>query len=469
MNHQNISQYFKVDKAKFQELGVFDRFIGVDTRLFVDPFLLNKIDVPEFIDARKTLVNYFKSVITILDLSKNTNDLYFKKAIKLLTFKEVKGVGIGFGKNTGDGNSVGKKMAIKLALFAKDLIQRGNKEPEIFEIMGLFQEDFGADRLSDITIKILEKNFINYTIRLSNELGINCTHIKYKNNSTLFPYIVEQNQCILLIPKILLRHIPISQEQDNIEQIVDINDEVRDKINSITNESWTEYLKSKKHRSDLIIEDSVAISQLIEFYKKRTGEPYNFQTDPKGEVIWKERGEQIARNNPLNLILTNNPSIEEVENVIVKIIEQFKKNVEYNGANKLMIKSNGKYSESFCQKIFYIVADSYCNSNNLDLTAEANGGRGPVDFKFSNGLKKIVVEMKLTSNGNFINGIKNQLPIYQKSENAIGIFLVIQTNEAKQQFEDLINLENQSKKEHLIFPKYFSIDVRIKKSASKIK
>ena len=37
------------------------------------------------------------------------------------------------------------------------------------------------------------------------------------------------------------------------------------------------------------------------------------------------------------------------------------------------------------QAIFFGVADSYCDANNIDLTKEGNNGRGPVDFKLSRG------------------------------------------------------------------------------------
>jgi hypothetical protein len=35
-----FSDYFKVDKAKLKELGVFDPILNFDTKLFVDPILL---------------------------------------------------------------------------------------------------------------------------------------------------------------------------------------------------------------------------------------------------------------------------------------------------------------------------------------------------------------------------------------------------------------------------------------------
>ena len=53
-----------------------------------------------------------------------------------------------------------------------------------------------------------------------------------------------------------------------------------------------------------------------------------------------------------------------------------------------------------------------------DFGAEANDGRGPVDFKISRGTEKTLVEMKLAKNTKLAINLKNQVPIYQKASDA---------------------------------------------------
>ena len=38
-----FSDYFKIDKTKLKDLGVFDPILNFDTKLFVDPTLLKTI------------------------------------------------------------------------------------------------------------------------------------------------------------------------------------------------------------------------------------------------------------------------------------------------------------------------------------------------------------------------------------------------------------------------------------------
>jgi len=51
----------------------------------------------------------------------------------------------------------------------------GITDPAIFEVMGLFEEDFGPDRLSDSLIRILRSELLSYAERITRELKIKST------------------------------------------------------------------------------------------------------------------------------------------------------------------------------------------------------------------------------------------------------------------------------------------------------
>ena len=72
---------------------------------------------------------------------------------------------------------------------------------------------------------------------------------------------------------------------------------------------------------------------------------------------------------------------------------------------------NNKLShEIFAQLLFYGFADTYCESNNIDLNREPNAGRGPVDFKFSRGYhSKVTVEVKYSSNNCVVHGFTTNI------------------------------------------------------------
>ena len=50
------------------------------------------------------------------------------------------------------------------------------------------------------------------------------------------------------------------------------------------------------------------------------------------------------------------------------------------------------------------------------MTFEANEGPGPVDLRMSRGNNKTVVEIKLSSNADYIHGYEEQIEQYVKAE-----------------------------------------------------
>jgi hypothetical protein len=73
------------------------------------------------------------------------------------------------------------------------------------------------------------------------------------------------------------------------------------------------------------------------------------------------------------------------------------------------------------------IVKHYCKANNIDISREADIGRGPVDFKVSAGYQlRALLEVKLAKNSKFWNGLEKQLPKYQEAEGIeVGYFLVV--------------------------------------------
>ena len=58
-----------------------------------------------------------------------------------------------------------------------------------------------------------------------------------------------------------------------------------------------------------------------------------------------------------------------------------------------------------------------CEATDVDMSREANAGRGPVDFKFSAGWRRrALIEVKLLSSSKLRQGAQAQLPQYLASE-----------------------------------------------------
>lgn len=75
----------------------------------------------------------------------------------------------------------------------------------------------------------------------------------------------------------------------------------------------------------------------------------------------------------------------------------------------------------------------YCAANNIVIDPETDLGRGPVDFKFSNGYaRRAHLGVKKLHNGKFWNGLDRQLPTYMASDEVEkGWFLAVRYRDGK--------------------------------------
>lgn len=470
MNSQKIktiSEYYGLDKKILKDKGVLDRFIWIDTELFVDPFLIDTTSIPEFEGAKEKIGNRFNEVIKLLSLSNAEGDMPFKAASKKLECPETKGIWIWYSQWNDDWNSIWPVLAKKIAKTWKEVINLWFDDPEIFELLGLFQENFWEDRLSDLCIHTLTTEFFMYTERITKEIGIKSTkEVLLNGKKFLLPCIKEENKYILFVPKKVLRDTPTGLNHSNIEHVATFNNTLKDNLNHLVWKEWREYLRNKWNRKREFFNNPESIEDLLKYYNWRAKIHYDFEKDPKWEMNWKENWLRIVAENPATLTLCSSPSMEDVKIVIREIIQQFKESVEHNGANELIIKWNEHFSERYAQKVFFTVASSYCKTNNLDISPESKASTWPVDFKFSHWTKKVVVEMKLTS-GN-IQAWVRQLEEYEKWENAEWIYLIIQVKENKTKIKNFFAFEKLMKEEGNYFPEYYFVDSRIKPTPSNL-
>lgn len=114
--------------------------------------------------------------------------------------------------------------------------------------------------------------------------------------------------------------------------------------------------------------------------------------------------------------------------VIDGLVAAFKLSVEENrGWNLLWNEDSTHRKEEAAQDLFLQSARHYCEANNIDISREPDIGRGPVDFKTSQGYSlRALLEVKLAKNTRFWHGLEKQLPKYQDAETVkLGYFLVI--------------------------------------------
>lgn len=463
-----FSEKFHVSKDVIDSSGVFDVILDVDTRVFIDPALLEICTELEFADARTNVEQYFSNIITLLYHSKRVGDIYWKKADRLLKFKEITGTCFGYSNLGTDGNAIGPKLRSDILNTIKELIAEGETDPVLFELLGVFQEGIGCDRVSDLITFILCEDILEYTQRIVSVAKLTPITVNYRKKEYRVCKNPYNNSPLLLLPSSILSPLPIANSFDDIDRVCQENERVRNEINAYFDLGNKKRL-NKSQILSLMHNSPSFRSALVTAYKACPKTAYDFTKDTAGEYVWYKAAKEYVEKYPLSFSDIPIETIDDVLSITERICERFKSLIEDNSLNELLYDSKGNPKhESAAQLLFYGIADSYCDANNVDLTKEGNNGRGPVDFKLSRGMKdKVIVETKLTSNPQLRHGIEVQVPIYMKQERTKkAIYLIIDNGHPKvlRNFIDFYNNLDKEIKEKI---SYVIIDATTKPSASK--
>ncbi len=468
----SLGDYFNIKPEEFEKSGALDPILGIDTRLFIDPSLLRHTTVPELKGSYAKLGQHFIDVIKVAKHIRAEDDAFWRTADRMLTFPEVQGLCIGYSAKGVAGKGAGPEKRRRLLATITQLVQAGCEDPSIFELVGAFEEGIGPDLISDMVAKIIISGLIRFTQRVCSDLGIPMEPLVYARGTPTedLPFNPTTTAPIILVPKQLLRDLPVAETFADIFWIADHNQKLRDEFNRIVGGSLHS-LTSKERKTrvrDAFEKHPDALEQVLNAYKNAAPGFYDFIDDPSGETIWYRASKALPPSQKLDLKLSAKPTLDEVYGIARKICEHFRHLIEDNQLARLLYDKNGyRKHESAAQLIFFGVAQAYCEANDLDLSPESDGGRGPVDFKVSSGFEgKVLVEIKLTSNQQLLHGYQKQLPIYQKAERAQrGIYLVINNGGATktrwQAFSDAVRAAGSDGPEVMV------VDGSIRASASK--
>lgn len=459
---RRLSDVLGVTDKQLENKGVFNSFVGLDSKLHVDPGLLSIIKEKEFSKSSETVRKYFSSLIKIIENITTPGDTFYNRAVQLLTFRENESVALGYSDNSSSGSGIGSALAKEILETARAIIKAGVKDPEIFELIGLFEEGIGADRISDMVIKILDDEFKLYSERVAKQLKVSTKNY----DGYELPFDPKNGKAIIFVPAKLLRNLPIAYSWDDIDYVCKYNDMLRKSMNDVVGTTWKQAKKMKK--PDLraaIIKHPELLADLIKQYREKPKDSYDFKSDPAGEILWATFAKQTSKF-PLDLKLFQDKSLtcDDLLKMVGMICDQFRKLIEDNGWNEFLYNGKKIRNERFPQKLFYGVADAYCEANGLDVAREPNAGVGALDFKVSSGKVKVAVEIKYSKNQNLINGYEVQLPAYVKAERACGaIYLVIRVADNDKKLKELEKIKGKSK------PQLIIVDGRSLPSASKRK
>ncbi|WP_050604548.1 hypothetical protein [Ruegeria sp. 6PALISEP08] len=467
-----FSSYFGVNPAEIDKAGLIDPFLNVDLELFIDPVLLEKSGHPLIAkDAIAVFRDHFSKIVRLLTISQAEDDVAWLAARRLLNLEEPSENGLGYGGASRSGSSRPEEIQSMILRTTKEIITLGANDPEMISLMGFFEEGVGPDTISDFTTRVVFLQLATITSEFCNSHALATTPISEERQDIGLPHFVDSkgtSKPFLLVPKDIVRDLPIANDWSDVREAAMKNAEIRNRVSQLLAGITEPTVTDTKHAlRGAALSSADAFNHFLASVKDNAS---NY--DPIEDALGYYRYRQLlladpdALSAPSKVDLSTGP--EAIRAVVHEAIALFKQHVEVGDLWRELWVDGKPKKERAAQLMFQAIADAFCKANNIDMSPETNMGGGPVDFKFSKGYEaRVLVELKRDS-GTVRHGYETQLEHYKEaSETFFGIFVVIDYGK----LGDKLDTINEIRKVQLLAGERASdivvIDATPKKSASK--
>lgn len=448
-NPISFTAHFDISPAILDAMGAMDPLLNVDTKLFIDPLLLDSSSAPELsVSAPSRLRTYFEKLLKLLQVSRARGDAPWREANRLMRFSEVAATCLGYGAATVQGSGFGPAKRAKVLTTAKEIVDLGVDDPSIFLLIPLLEENIGPDLISDMTTRIIFPDLAQFTRRTLSGQSIPVHQFNIDGHVVELPNnpFARRHMPVLLVPKDVLARLPMASDWSEVAHAAAQNASLRQRVNHYVGNIWQS--KTRKDKAQLranVLRSKEAVDALLAAIVGGNHGAYDFASDPLGLRGWRDVLERLASEAPLELAKAQVWTVDAVFEIVKQIVDQFQFLVEKRGLSRLLWHDGRPHHEDVSQRVFFAVAHAYCAANNLDITPEADTGNGVVDFKFAAGfLSRVLVETKLSSNRKLVHGYERQLESYRQAEQTTrAIYLVIDVGGMGKKDLALVELRNE--------------------------
>jgi len=461
-----ISDYLKLDDELVDE-NVFDAIITSDSNFYINILKLKDTKIKEFSNSYNRINNYFDNLLLLLK-SSNKNDVFYRRALKLFDFKGVKEINLGFSTTKRDSGLTGDT-ARQIVSDAYEIVKKGIEYPEIFHLIGLFEDGVGPDKISDMIARIIYDDLKEYTKNINIKLGINSENypeLSFDDGIVMNPY---KNCGLFYVPTEILHKLPIASCWEDVDAVKRENQIVRDEINEVVKNEWYKMstLNKKEFMKNYLINNPDKCKSLIDDYHKYKVTDYVIDDV---DYLSAKLFNLIMKSGVMDFLEHSAKSINVSSyDGSLRILDFFKEFIEENKGWYILQAVDTIKCEKVCQRLIHLAGKQYASDNDLDLSFEANEGNGDSDLKVSRGADKTVIEVKLSSNQDFLHGYNSQIIEYAKSENTKQMIYVYVKNKdfpdrdmkIQQEYEKQKNSGNE------YIPELFIVNALDKPSASK--
>ncbi|MFC3908295.1 hypothetical protein ACFORL_04300 [Legionella dresdenensis] len=431
----HFSEHFNVDKARLNELGVFDPILNFDTKVFVEPLLL-KDSANEIIrNAYNTYKTFFANLLLLLQKSNYVGDKCWRAAKRMVNFPEYQNTCIGYSSGNTEGRGSGIEFNDKILQSAKEIVDLAEGNPEIFLLLPLLEDGIAGDRISDMVQNIIDDDICRYTQEIMAQLDIkgNRPHTSRSHNPYKLLFNPYAKQAIKLLPCDILVNLPVADNVDAIvEELAVYNERLRDVVNRDIGNIWLD--TTKAYRKEILLKElktnKAFFVETLTALKDYSPQHYDFEKDYEGLYKWLKDSQEFisvelpkeAKDCPDNL--------ESLMLAVTGIIHHYRDAIE----NKEMWRTfwtlhNSEYKHvrsHYSYMLFFTVCRAWLISqnSNISINFKQRDGQPTLEFTIS-GKNRLILHIKHANNTSLAKGYKSVLEKYRHVKNEKHCYLIM--------------------------------------------
>ena len=479
-----FSDMFGVAPESLEEYGAFNVALVNDLPLFVDPFLLYDSQKPVYKELHHGIITY----LCFLRDRAVAGELTLGAISQWLLFKEVKQNWLGFSRTGNVGTGLGPGFARALARnlstvfndFGNETISHGSH----LEKLGLLSGGVGRDHLSDFTTNLIKGYLLEYTqtfalahVRPEQRVRCRVERVSFDFDTQrwqtgYFELPIAHGDYVILTPKeILTRDEAWINQTDLLDRFHDIcvslpDSVLRTQVNEHFYKQINKRTKEKEKRA-AAMRTIEQFHELLDYYirwKEEHGPEAHRSADAKVQETHLQFVENIRTLVSQHLAGTEFYGYDSSYKQSMKRVMYLKHVIEDQGGHRLFYVNGQPVQREVDLHVMFRLT-WFANTADLDLNAEVNNGRGPVDFNVSKGKQNSnLVEFKLAKNTSLEKNLQHQVKIYEKAsdtEKSIKVIMYFSGSELQRVLDILKRLRLAGCKDIVL------IDASPKVSASK--
>jgi len=437
-----FADFFGVDPNVLDQYGAFNVSLVNDLPLFIDPFLLFNSEKEEYRHLHNEMIRY---LIFLRDRASNGGLPSNSHLQAWYCFPEVKQNWLGFSLAGNGGSGLGLDFA---RLLHRNLgrVFRDTEEEKItrgkhLEKVSLLAPGIGRDNISDFTTNLIKSFLCEYTQTFARE-HLQADQIRrVAVNRASFNYDLEvwnrgyydlpwiNADYVILTPKdILTRDENWINRGDLIRDFEQIPAAIPDaQLRTQVANYFDKVLArpkdrepNERERGEAAVKTILEYPQLLDYYIRIKEDTGDKATNVSSEKVFATEHVYVRQLQEMQSLLNSltpfyrmgRSSYEEAH----ARLQYLKDVIENKGGHRLFYHEGKPVERESDLQILYRLVWFGSPS---DVGAEANDGRGPVDYKISRGGRdKTLIEMKLAKNTSLERNLQNQVPIYQAASDA---------------------------------------------------